>query len=173
MARISVRELLFDPDFVDPVLLLRQVETVGLDGIARYAVQPINILASVQSNDDTLEMTPDLTRTEGNYEIITTFPLAIVTDQTAPDVVLWLGALYRVISVGRFGNFATNAGHYEGIMRLTSVPVPLWLARWDKGIASWDNIAVPVPSKWDDALTLWDTTTEAWDDLHSLWDGSR
>jgi hypothetical protein len=173
MANISVRELLFDPDFVDPVLILRQMQTVGTDGVARFSVQPINILASVQSNDDNLEMTPDLTRTEGDYEIITTFALATPTDQTASDVVLWLGALYRIIRVGRFGNFSTGAGHYEGVMRLTSIPVPLWLARWDQGMARWDDITSPIQPKWDDGITRWDVQTHAWDDLKTLWDQTR
>jgi hypothetical protein len=173
MANISVAELLYDPDFVDPVTVLRQMQTVGDDGMAYHIVQPISIVASVQSISEDLAMTPDLARTEGTYEIITTFALATATDQTAADVVLWQGALYRVTAIGRFGNFRQGFGQYEGIMTLTSIPVPLWLARWDAGGPVWDDISSVIRPHWDDGITAWDTLTEAWDDLKMLWDGTR
>jgi hypothetical protein len=126
MANIGVSELLLDPDFVDQVIVLRQVEIMGDDGIAVRQPQSINILASIQSNDDTLQMTPDLARTEGSYEIITTFPLLTATDTSSADVVVWNGRQHKVTSVARFGNFATGFGHFEGIMEIISVqPVPL------------------------------------------------
>jgi hypothetical protein len=125
VALIGVSELLLDPDFVDPVTVLRQVQTVGDDGIAVYEVQSIDILASIQSNTDRLEMLPDLSRTEGAYDIITTFPLLTATDTNGADVVVWNGRQHRVITIGRFGNFATGFGHYEGVMEIMSIsPVP-------------------------------------------------
>jgi hypothetical protein len=126
MANIGVSELLLDPDFVDTVTVLRQVEIIGDDGIAVRQPLSINILASIQSNDDALTMTPDLARTEGAYEIITTFPLLTATDTNSADIVLWNGKQHRVTSIGRFGNFATGFGHFEGIMEIISIqPVPL------------------------------------------------
>lgn len=125
MANISVSELLLDPDFVDPVTVLRQVEVVGDDGIAVRQIVPIEILASIQSNTDTLIMQPELARTEGAYEIITTFPLLTATDNTAADMVIWNGRQHRVVSIGRFGNFSPGQGHFEGVMEVVSLnPIP-------------------------------------------------
>lgn len=125
MALISVAELLLDADFVDPVTVLRQVETVGIDGVATRQTVPIQILASVQSNSDNLIMQPDLARTEGAYEIITTFPLLTATDATSADIIVWNSRQHRLISVGRFGNFTEGFGHFEGIMEIMSLnPVP-------------------------------------------------
>lgn len=127
MANITVAELLLDPDFVDPVTVLRQIETIGDDGIAVYRQASIPIVASIQSQSgDTLAMLPDLARTEGSYEIITTFPLLAATDATGPDIVVWNGRHHRVTSIGRFGNFTNGFGHFEGTMEIMSLnPVPL------------------------------------------------
>ena len=125
MALISVAELLLDPDFVDSVTVLRQVETVGDDGIAVREIVSITIMASIQSNSDNLVMPPELSRTEGSYEIITTFPLLTATDTNAADVVVWNGRQHRVVSIGRFGNFREGFGHFEGVMEITSLtPIP-------------------------------------------------
>ena len=49
MALISVAELLYDADFVDPVTVLRMVQTVNDQGVASFNRVPITILASIQS----------------------------------------------------------------------------------------------------------------------------
>lgn len=128
MALISVAELLSDPDFVDQVTVVRQVQAVGKDGIARMSEIRTTILASIQSaSGDDLTMLPDLARTESTFEVITTFPLLTATDATAADEVIWRGQRFTVINIGRFGNWAGNAGHYEGTMRskptVPSVPI--------------------------------------------------
>jgi hypothetical protein len=118
MARISVVENLYDPDFIDPVTVMRRVQTVDADGLAVVTEQRIDIVASIQSaSGDDLVMTADLARTESTYEIITTFPLLTATDTTGADEVIWNGWRFVVINVGRFGNWAGGAGHYEGTMR--------------------------------------------------------
>ena len=125
MALISVAELLSDPDFVDQVTVLRNVETVGDDGLVSYATQSIAILASIQAmGGDDLTVTPDLARTGGSYEVITTFPLATATDLNKADTVLWRGIEFVVTSIGRFGNFAGTAGHYEGVMEIKTISPP-------------------------------------------------
>jgi|SRR3954463_9566752 galactose-6-phosphate isomerase len=118
MALISVVELLSDPDFVDPVTVLRETEVVGEDGIAERSLRRISILASVQSNSDRLDILPEATRTSASYDIITAFPLMEATDSTNADLVQWQGMEFIVTSVGRFGNFANGHGHYEGVMEL-------------------------------------------------------
>ena len=118
MALISVSELLTDPDFVDPVTVFRQTMTVGSDGMATTTRQAIPIVASVQAmTGEELALLPDLARAEGTMELITTFPLAIATDTTLADEVLWGGQIYTVISIARFGNFG---GQYEAIISLKS-----------------------------------------------------
>lgn len=135
MANISVAELLLDPDFVDEVTVLRQIETVNEEGMAVREVVPIQIIASIQSNSETLLMAPELSRTEGSYEIITTFPLLTATDNNAADVVVWNGRHHRVISVGRFGNFSPGFGHFEGVMEIISLnPTPA-----DAASPQWSN----------------------------------
>ena len=122
MANISVNELLFDPDFVDPVTVLRNVETVSEEGYVSYTTERHYILASIQSaSGDELLVTPDLARTGGTYEIITAFPLATATDLHKADTVLWRGVEFVVISIGRFGNFG---GQYEGVMTIKTISPP-------------------------------------------------
>jgi hypothetical protein len=125
MANISVVELLSDPDFVDPCTVLRQVETVGEDGLVTYTVQSIAIVASIQAlGGDDLLVTPDLARTGGSYEVITTFALSTATDANKADTVLWRGCEFVVTSIARFGNFAGLAGHYEGVMEIKTISPP-------------------------------------------------
>jgi hypothetical protein len=126
MANISVAELLLDPDFTDPVTVLRQVETVPDDGRGQFQQVPINIVASIQATGgDALFMTPDASRTESTYDILTTFPLVTATDATGADVIVWNGRQFRLITVARFDNFQNGFGHYEGVMELMSInPVP-------------------------------------------------
>ena len=126
MANISVVELLYDADFVDPVTVLRSVEVIGDDGRVTYQMQQFDILASIQAaGGDDLTVTPDLARTGGSYEVITTFPLATATDANKADTVLWRGSEFVVTSIGRFGNFANNAGHYEGTMEIKTISPPV------------------------------------------------
>lgn len=125
MALISVAELLSDPDFVDTVTVVRNVETIGNDGMVSYTTQQTTILASIQAmSGDDLTITTDAARTSGSYEVITTFPLATATDTNKADTVLWRGSEFVVTSIGRFGNFAGNAGHYEGIMEIKTISPP-------------------------------------------------
>ena len=118
MALISVVENLYDPDFLDPVVVKRQVQSVDADGLAVNVETSYNTFASIQSNSDNLTVTGDLARTEATYEVITAFPLLTATDSTAADEVLWNGHRFTVTTIGRFGNWAGNAGHYEGTMTL-------------------------------------------------------
>lgn len=165
MANIGVSELLLDPDFVDPCVVLRLIETVGQDGIARRVVQPIQILASVQSNSDNLVLSPDMARTQGAWECITTFPLNEATETTAADEVVWRGMEFTVTSVGKFGNFATGFGHYEAIMELKPVRT-----KAPTGATLWVDNTVPVSWVDNGQPVIWDmpgasqTTTTQWTD---------
>lgn len=126
MAQISVIELLSDPDFVDPVVVLRQIEAIGDDGRVSYTVQTVNTFASIQAaGGDNLTVQPDLARTGGSYEVITTFPLATATPTCKADTVLWRGSEFVVTSIQRFGNFAGLAGHYEGTMEIKTISPPI------------------------------------------------
>ena len=122
MALISVVELLSDPDFCDTCTVLRNVETVGEDGIVSYDTQSIQIVASIQAlGGDDLTVTPDLARTGGSYEITTTFPLSCATDLNKADTVLWRGAEFVVTTVSQFDNFG---GQYEGVMEIKTISPP-------------------------------------------------
>jgi hypothetical protein len=122
MANIDVTQLLFDLDFVDPVTIVRSVETVGEDGIVSYEEKRYDIWASIQSaSGDELLMTPDLARTGGTYEITTVFPLVTATDLTKADTVIWHDVEFVVIAVAKFGNFG---GQQEGIMTIKSLSPP-------------------------------------------------
>ena len=125
MALLSVAEVLSDPLFVDEVTVIRRTETVGADGKSYIDEVQIPIIASIQSNSENMSFQPDMSRASGTWEIITTFPLCIETPNNAPDIVLWRGMEHIVTSIGRFGNFANNAGHYEGIMEIKPVTTTL------------------------------------------------
>jgi hypothetical protein len=140
MALITVAELLHDPDFIDPVTVARQVQEVDTDGLAVVTEVKIQIYASIQSaSGDDLTMTPDLARTESTFEVITTFPLLTATDATAADEVIWRGQRFTVINIGRFGNWAGNAGHYEGTMRLKPTVPEVGNVKWDDDTMIWDD----------------------------------
>lgn len=184
MANITVIENLSDPDFVDPCTVLRRVERVGDDGIARRAVVPIQILASIQAAEgDVLSLGEGhAASTAGTYECITVFPLNEATETTAADEVLWQGMQFTVMTVARFGNFAGNAGHYEAVMHLKPVrtnsrPQTMWV---DNGLyTTWTDNGAPVlwdlpgatapasSTQWVDGATpaTWqdETTTTVWD----------
>jgi hypothetical protein len=66
-------------------------------------------------------VTPDLARTGGSYEVITTFPLATATDTTKADTVLWRGIEFVVTSVSNFLNFNDQ---YEGVMEVKTISPP-------------------------------------------------
>jgi hypothetical protein len=122
MALISVVELTFDADFVDPVTVRRRVETVGDDGVAVYIIETHEILGSVQaSGGDDLSLQPDGARSSSTYEIITAFPLQVATERTNSDLVIWRDMTFQVMSVQRFGNFAAGEGHYEATMDMMPV----------------------------------------------------
>ena len=92
MALISVAELLYDADFVDPVTVLRMVQTVNEQGVAIHNRVPITILASIQSQGgDSLVTLPDLSRTSALFEILTASPLLTASDATGADMVEWNG----------------------------------------------------------------------------------
>lgn len=127
MANISVSELLLDPDFVDPCIVVRSEETVSEEGYVSYVQRRIPIIASIQSSGgDELMMTPDLARTGGTYEINTTFPLVTATDLNKADTVQWCGIEFVVIAVARFGNFGS---HYEGVMTIKTISPPAGFLR--------------------------------------------
>jgi galactose-6-phosphate isomerase len=166
MANISVAELCFDPDFVDPVTVLRQVERVDNNGIARRALVPIGILASIQSNGDHLDMLPEATRTSGAYECITGFALCEATETTNADIVLWQGMDFIVTSVSRFGNFARGMGHYEAVIEQRPVRSKgdQGTVTWQDGTQSavWADAGVLVP--WIDSRAAQPVSTTLWDD---------
>jgi hypothetical protein len=119
MARITVSELLFDPDFCDEVTIQRSVEVVGDDGIVSWETESYIALASIQaSGGDDLTMTTDASRTGGTYEITTTFPLATATDLTRADHVIWNDTTFIVINVARFNNFGSQ---FEGLMTIKNI----------------------------------------------------
>jgi len=125
MALISVVEVL-DADFCDPVTVVRQHQFVDAGGRIVIVERRIEITASVQSaGADSHVYTPDATRVDGAYDIITVFPLTAASETTLPDAVEWRGARFQIESVQRFGNFAGLNGHYEGSMSFKSLLPPL------------------------------------------------
>jgi hypothetical protein len=119
MANIDV-SMVLDGDFCDPIVVSRWTETVDDDGMAVRVLTKIDAFASIQANSgDNLFVDPNASRSEGTYECITIFPLAVATDTTAADEVTWKGEVFTVTQIGRFGNY--GAGHYEGMLTLKSV----------------------------------------------------
>jgi hypothetical protein len=149
MANISVAELLLDADFVDAVVVLRETEYVGPDGLAVRATVPLKTLASMQAaSGDDLTVLPDGSRMGSLCECITDFPLLVATDRTAADLVVWRGMNWTVVSVSSFANFAGGGGHYDAMLEARPVRLPYAA---NQGVL------------WDDATTVWDDGTCVWD----------
>jgi len=106
MALLDVSEVLLDPDFADPLVCERALQTIGNDGIAVNIPQEIPIVGVVTTADGAL-----LDRAAAGERILETiivhtiFRLIAGEPGITADVILWAGRRYTVSAVGRNSHF--------------------------------------------------------------------
>jgi hypothetical protein len=117
MANIDVTELFTDPDFVDPITIIRRAATVNDYGENVITESSISAVASVQSGDnDVINRLPDGIRVQDTITIYTNKELLTSQSGKYPDVILWDGVRHQVIGVTPWGNWGTGWYRADCIM---------------------------------------------------------
>lgn len=113
---IDVSELMTDPDFVQPVTIMRRTDTVGTDGLTIVLETAFpGVLASVQpAGGDTLALLPEALRVGGVLSIWTAFSLRQASGTALSDEVIWRGARYVVMTLTDWG--LPQNGFYEAAL---------------------------------------------------------
>lgn len=122
MANADVSELMLDPDFVDPIEVLRNGVSVGTDGLERIT-SPTSfneVVGSVQpAAGKDLAQLPEAERVEGTLSIWTSFRLTERTETTQADIVLWQGQHHRVVKILSWSHYGT--GYCQALMQQTEL----------------------------------------------------
>ena len=112
MARIDVTSIVMDPDFVDPIVILRNSETIGENGRNTVTGIEVNAFASVQTpNSETLKRLPESARLNDVKTFYTKTPIFVDSKGGYADVIKWKGGHYQVINVMPWDNW--GAGWYK------------------------------------------------------------
>lgn len=110
MPDIDVTELFEDPDLASPIVWTTYVQYIDSHGRARNRPTTRTIVGVIQpARARTLAMLPDLIRTSGAVEVWCRADLKEGTQDTAPDVVTWVGQDYTVANVQRWANEADGS----------------------------------------------------------------
>lgn len=110
MAELDVTELLYDPDFVDPVILIHRTATVDAFGENVLVETSFNTVGSVQATSGRdMQRLPELLRLAN----VSTFWIKaeIVTDgfmSKYPDIIVFRYARYQVQQVLNWENFGNG-----------------------------------------------------------------
>lgn len=115
MAQIDVSDLLSDPDFIDPIQLIRRTATVS-EGTGENVIVELvtNSFASVQpANAKQIQRLPEELRSSD----VRSFYLRaeIVKDATAayPDILVFAGKRFTIQTAAPWGNW--GSGWHEGV----------------------------------------------------------
>lgn len=115
MALIDVSDLLLDPDFVDPVMVIRRTVTISAYGENTIVESStINTYASVQPAD--FKQIQRLPQSLQLADVRSFFiKLEVVQDSSGdyPDIFVWLGQRYQVQTSAPWLNF--GAGWNEAV----------------------------------------------------------
>ena len=113
MAQVDVTELLADPDFIDPIVIIRRTTHVNDFGENKLKEESFPTFGSVQPIDGkTLQRLPDNLRVANQKHFFVKGP--IVSDGTCkyPDVLVRNGVRYAVQAIFDWSNW--GAGWSEG-----------------------------------------------------------
>lgn len=113
MAQVDVTDILADPDFVDPIVIVRRTPTIDQYGENVLTEQSFQTFGSVQPIDGkTLQRLPDALRVANQKHFFVKG--TIVSDGTSryPDVLVMNGIRYAVQAIFDWSNF--GAGWSEG-----------------------------------------------------------
>lgn len=114
MAQIDVSDLLLDPDFVDPIQVIRRSTTVNQYGENILVETPINTFGSVQpANFKEIQRLAESLRTHDVRSFY--LKLEIVQDASTayPDILVFNGKRYQVQTAAPWLNF--GAGWNQGV----------------------------------------------------------
>lgn len=113
MANIDVSELMADPDFVDPVEVIRNGVSVSLDGLTEATAQDMGtILASMQpASHKELMLLPEGQRVSGMLSCWTNFPLQEAREASEADIIVWKKQRYRVVKLSDWQHFGNGYTH--------------------------------------------------------------
>lgn len=102
---IDVSELLTDPDFAQPVRLVRIIQMVGEDGLAVTSEHVQMIIGVIQpASGDTIAKLPEAQRVEGVLSFWTTFQLtALGAMDSASYQIEYKGSRYIMVSLIDWG----------------------------------------------------------------------
>lgn len=109
MAQLDVSEVLTDPMFLDPFIIIRRTSTVTDFGRNDITEEQINAIGSVQAADgDTLAMLPEAARLSDVRNIFTRTVLIADVAGGYPDLILWKGNRYQTLKVTPWGNYGSG-----------------------------------------------------------------
>src|SRR5690349_8894970 len=106
MSLLDVSEVLFDPDFADPLRCERSSQIVGSNGIAVTSVRVLPLMGIV-TNDagDVLRREAAGERIIGNIVVHTAFRLIAGEPGITADVILWNRRRYTVAKLNDYSHF--------------------------------------------------------------------
>lgn len=114
MAQIDVSDLLSDPDFIDPVQVIRRVATVNSRGENVIVETTIDTFASVQpASSKVIQRLPEALRMADVRSFY--LRLEIVQDSSTayPDVMVFKGKRFQIQTAAPWGNW--GSGWNEGV----------------------------------------------------------
>lgn len=122
MAKLDVSFLMNDPDFVDPVSIVRRTTTINDYGENQLGETTITAIASVQAADgETLASLPEAARLTDVRNIFTKTELIQDENGKYSDVIIWQGKRYILMHVRPWDNF--GAGWFKGVMQYEGASV--------------------------------------------------
>lgn len=113
MSLIDVSELLEDPDFVDPVTIVRTSAVVGVDGMPEriQTLIPDQLMSVQPASGQTITAYPELTRSATVYEVWGKMRLYGPQEGTEPDRIIWRG---RTLAVNKIDDYSHwGQGYYH------------------------------------------------------------
>jgi hypothetical protein len=114
MAQIDVTELLLDPDFVDPIQVIRRATTVNQYGENVLVETTINTYGSVQpANFKELQRLPESLQAHDVRSFYLNLEIVQDASTAYPDVLVFKGKRYQVQTAAPWLNF--GAGWNQGV----------------------------------------------------------
>ncbi len=114
MAQIDTSELMLDPDFIDPVEIIRRNAVVQANGKNRIMEKCIEAVASVQPiSGKELMRLPEELRIKNVKSFYIQTEIVLDGDCEYPDKFKWAGKCYNVITANDWANW--GAGWFKCI----------------------------------------------------------
>lgn len=113
MAQLDVSELMTDPDFVDPIQIVRRYPTNNNFGQVSFTEETLETVGSVQpANFKTVQKLPESLRVA---DVSSFWVKAVITASETdkyPSILVFRGKRYQIQTLADWSNF--GAGYSEG-----------------------------------------------------------